>query len=101
MRKLYQQESVTCPETPIFSEGPHVILQRRKWQCTPVFLPGKSHGRRSLAGYHPCGHKESDMNTHTHTFHSVAFLCGKKSLKSNRRVSLSIHKANYHRLSGL
>ena len=29
-----------------------------KWQPTPVFLPGKSHGQRSLAGYGPCGHKE-------------------------------------------
>ena len=26
---------------------------RRKWQPTPVFLPGKSHGRRSLVGYSP------------------------------------------------
>ena len=46
---------------------------RRKWQPTPVLLPGKSHGQRSLAGYHPWGHKESDtteqmsMHTHTHT----------------------------------
>ena len=30
---------------------------RRKWQPTPVFLPGKSHGHRSLAGYSPWGHK--------------------------------------------
>ena len=29
----------------------------RKWQPTPVFLPGKSHGQRSLAGYHPWGHR--------------------------------------------
>ena len=28
-----------------------------KWQPTPVFLPGKSHGQRRLAGYSPCGHK--------------------------------------------
>ena len=28
---------------------------------TPVFLPGKSHGQRSLAGYSPWGHKELDM----------------------------------------
>ena len=35
--------------------------QRSKWQPTPVFLPGKSHGQRSLAGYSPLGHKESDM----------------------------------------
>ena len=33
---------------------------RRKWLSTPVFLPGKSHEQRSLAGYSPCGHKESD-----------------------------------------
>ena len=30
-------------------------------QPTPVFLPGKFHGQRSLAGYSPWGHKESDM----------------------------------------
>ena len=30
---------------------------RRKWQSTPVFLPGKSHGQRSLAGYSPWGRK--------------------------------------------
>ena len=37
------------------------IPWRRKWQPTPVFLPGKFHGRRSLVGYSPQGHKESDM----------------------------------------
>ena len=41
---------------------------RRKWQPTPVVLPGKSHGWMSLAGYNPWGCKESDMteNPHTH-----------------------------------
>ena len=34
---------------------------RRKWQPTPVFLPGESHGQRSLAGHGPWGHRESDM----------------------------------------
>ena len=33
------------------------ILWRRKWQPTSVFLPGKSHGQRSLAGYSPWDHK--------------------------------------------
>ena len=33
------------------------ILWRRKWQATPIFLPGKCHGQRSLAGYSPRGHK--------------------------------------------
>ena len=32
-----------------------------EWQPTPVFLPGEFHGQRSLAGYIPWGHKESDM----------------------------------------
>ena len=34
---------------------------RRAWQPTPVFLPGEFHGWRSLRGYSPWGHKESDM----------------------------------------
>ena len=37
------------------------ILWRRKWQPTPVLLPGESHGWRSLVGYSPWGRKESDM----------------------------------------
>ena len=37
------------------------IPWRRKWQPTPVFLLGESHGQRSLAGYSPWGHKESEM----------------------------------------
>ena len=45
--------------------------QRREWQPTPVFLPGESHGRRSLVGSGPWGHKESDMtqwlNNSSHT----------------------------------
>ena len=32
-----------------------------KWQPTPVFLPGESHEQRSLVGYNPWGHRESDM----------------------------------------
>ena len=37
------------------------IPWRRKWQPTPVFLPGKSHGQKSLASYSPWVSKESDM----------------------------------------
>jgi len=36
------------------------IPWRRVWQPTPVYLPGESHGQRSLEGYSPWGHKESD-----------------------------------------
>ena len=37
------------------------IPWRRKWQPTPLFLPGKFHGQRSLAVCSPWGHKELDM----------------------------------------
>ena len=47
------------------------ISWRKKWQSTLVFLPGKFHRQRSLAGYSPWGCKEldtaEDMHTHTHT----------------------------------
>ena len=43
----------------------------REWQPTPVSLPGKFHGQKSLAGYSPWGCKESNttecVHTHTHT----------------------------------
>ena len=42
------------------------IPWRRKWQPTPGFLPGKFHGQRSLAGYSPWGHEESDSTEHRH-----------------------------------
>ena len=44
------------------------ISCRRKGQPTPVFLTGKSHGRRSLVGYSPWAHKESDTTEWLH-FH--------------------------------
>ena len=34
---------------------------RRVWPPTPGFLPGESHGQRSLVGYGPRGHRELDM----------------------------------------
>ena len=46
------------------------ILWIREWQPTPVFLPEKFHGQRSLVGYNPWGCREWDMiesHTHTHT----------------------------------
>ena len=41
---------------------------RRQWHLTPVLLPGKAHGRRSLVGCSPWGRKESDMTERLH-FH--------------------------------
>ena len=46
---------------------------RRKWQPTLVFLPGKSHGWRSLVGYSPWGHKESEDMTERPLFFTFTF----------------------------
>ena len=51
---------------PGFNPWAGKILWRRKWQPTPVLLPGKSHGRRSVVGYSPWGRKESDMTKGLH-----------------------------------
>ena len=47
--------------------GSGKIPWRRKWQPTPVSLPGKSHGRRSLAGHSAWSLKESDMTGRLHS----------------------------------
>ena len=41
------------------------IPWNRKWQPTPVFLPGKFHGQRSLVDYSPWSRKESDTTEAT------------------------------------
>ena len=41
------------------------LFQRRQWHPTPVLLPGKSHGQRSLVGYSPWGRTELDMTEAT------------------------------------
>ena len=51
----------------------------KKWQPTPVFLPGKSHGQRSHVGYSPWDHKESDTtekqtnNNNTYIYMILSF----------------------------
>ena len=56
----------TCQSRrPRFNLWVRKIPWRRNWQPTPVLLPGKSHGQRSLAGYNPWDHKGSDMTEYT------------------------------------
>ena len=55
-------------ETQVWSLGEEDPLEKGM-ATTPVFFPGKSHRQRSLAGYSPWGHKESDTTeqlTHAH-----------------------------------
>ena len=60
-----------CPSTWGITGTPW----RRKWQPTPVCLPGESHGQRSLAGYSPRGCKELDMTwAHKHDTFCLFYL---------------------------
>ena len=47
-------------------------FRRRQWHPTPVLLPGKSHGWRSLVGCSPWGHKELDMTERLHFHFSLS-----------------------------
>ena len=48
------------------------MQRRRQWHPTPVLLPGKSHGRRSLVGYGPWVRLESDMTERLHFHFSLS-----------------------------
>ena len=61
---------------PGFNPWVGKVLWRRKWQPTPVLLPGKFHGQRSLVGYSPWGRKELDMTEGLHfDLVAVTVLC--------------------------
>ena len=56
---------------------------RRAWQPTPGFLPGESHGQRSLAGYSPRGRRELDTTKDAHMHHSLE---SDSTIKTNERL---------------
>ena len=53
-------------------EEPSLARQRGQWQPTPVLLPGKPHGWRSLVGCSPWGREESDMTERLHFYFSLS-----------------------------
>ena len=58
------------------------IPWRRAWQPTPVFLPGESHGQRSLVGYSSWGYKDLDMTEQLNTsLHIVSLFCEVRKLQ--------------------
>ena len=64
---LQQRNTTFCRKECQFLKNVIVKLPfawRRKWQPTPVFLPGEFHGQRSLQGYNPWGHKVLDTTEH-------------------------------------
>ena len=58
---------------PLYNSWVGKIPWRRKWQSTPVFLSGKFHGQRSLAGCSPWGHKELDITKYIYIFFFFSF----------------------------
>ena len=65
---------------PGFDPWAGQIPWRSKWQPIPVFLPGKSHGQRSLVGYSPRGRKELDPTERLH-FQQVGKVGNLKSME--------------------
>ena len=66
------------------------IPGRRSWQPTPVFLPGKSHGQRSLVGYSPKGRRVSLKTEHVR-IHSLPLLIVMAIILYNIDISWLIH----------
>ena len=58
---------------PVFNTGCQ-SERRRQWQRTPVLLPGKSHGRRSLVGCGPWDRKELDSTQQLHFHFSLSWI---------------------------
>ena len=69
---------------PRFDPWVGKIPWRRKWQPTPVLLPGEYHGGRSLVGFSPWGHKESDT-TERLQFHFL-LSCMEKEMATHSSV---------------
>ena len=65
--QMVQLQRIGKHKRPGFDPGVRKIPWKRKQQPSPVFLPGKFHGQRSLVGYSPWGHKESDTTEHVYT----------------------------------
>ena len=55
-----------------FGRSLELCSWRRQWQPTPVSLPGKFHGQRSLEGYSPWARKESDTTERLHFHFSLS-----------------------------
>ena len=61
-----------CFYVPAIINSAAMNIWRRQWQPTPVLLPGRSHGRRSLVGCSPWSRKELDMTERLHFHFSLS-----------------------------
>ena len=74
------------------SPGP----RRRQWQPTPVLLPGKSHGWRSLVGCSPWGLEESDMTERLHFHFSLSCIGEGNGNLSGRESSCQCMRGGFN-----
>ena len=74
--KLQDAPRRTLPEgrssLSLFRELLTPVIRRRQWHPTPVLLPGKSHGQRSLVGGSPWARTESDTTEQLHFHFSLS-----------------------------
>ena len=75
MKKQQRPSAARKKENDHFS-AIRVITQRRQWQPIPILLLGKSHGRRTLVGCSPLGHKELDTTEQLHFHFSLSCIGG-------------------------
>ena len=79
-----------------FNPGVKKIPWRRKWQPTPMFLLGKSHGQRSQVGYSPWGHKSVGHNWATEHAHTGTMSKGRRMLQFQKGHLLrDVHKGQW------
>ena len=84
---LMAMNLLATQETQVQSLG-QKIPWRMKWQPTPVFLPGESHGQRSLVGYSPWGHKSWTQPSKYPT--TIPVLNTTHTLSTNRQKYLAV-----------
>ena len=89
---LSGQESACNTQGCRFHPWVEKIPWRRAWQPTPAFWPGESHGRRSLAGYSPWGHKELDTpeTTQHACIHTAVRVSVQRKLTQHHKAAVSV-----------
>ena len=77
------------------------LVCRRKWQPTPVLLPGKFYGLRSVIGYSPWGHKESDTTERLQFSLSILWHCPSFMLEWKLTFSNPMAAAEFSKFVGI
>ena len=83
----------------VFLDEINIAIRRRQWHPTPVLLPGKSHGWRSLVGYSPWGRWELDTTERLHFHFSLSsFILINRLLSSSLLSAIRVVSSVYLRL---